>query len=227
LAGFKRVFGRKIQDLDCDWLRRCAAAAAGTLIDIGTGEGKFILDSAREQTDWLHIGLDAAAENMMPASRTASTRKTRLDNVVFLRGAAEKLPDQLSGLADRVTIHYPWGSLMRIVAEPDVAAMTGVRKCCKSGAGLTILLNYSVFEDRNYLERLGFGAVADPAASEDLAPAYARAGFRIEQRHVTSGDPSVRTSWGRHLVRGSDRKTLVIEAVATEPESGGLEHNGH
>lgn len=227
MAGFKRVFGRKIQDLDSDWLRQCAAAAAGTLIDIGTGEGKFILDSAREKTDWLHIGLDAAAENMMPASRTAAARKTRLDNVVFLRGAAEKLPDQLSGLADRVTIHYPWGSLMRIAAEPDVEAMAGVRQCCKPGARLTVLLNYSVFEDRNYLERLGFGAVPDPATNENLQAAYAWAGFLIEQRYVTSGDPSVRTSWGRHLVRGSDRKTLVIEAVAADPKSGETEHNDH
>lgn len=227
MAGFKRVFGRKIQDLDCDWLHQSAARAAGTLIDIGTGEGKFILDSAREQPDWLHIGLDAAAENMMPASRTAVARKTRLDNAVFLRGAAEKLPEQLSGLADRVTIHYPWGSLMRIAAEPVVEAMIGVRQCCKAGARLTVLLNYSVFEDRNYMERLGFGSVADPATNENLESAYARAGFLVEQRHVASGDPTVRTSWGRHLVRGSDRKTLVIEAVATDPQSAEIEQNDH
>lgn len=221
MAGFKRVFGRKIQDLDSDWLREKAALADATLIDVGTGEGKFILDSAREEPGCLHIGVDAAAENMMAASRTACARKTRLDNALFLRGAAEKLPDQLCGIADRITIHYPWGSLMRITAEPDVEAMVGVRQCCKSGARLSVLLNYSVFEDRNYLERLGFGAVADPATNEDLEAAYARAGFLIEERFVTSGDPSVRTSWGRHLVRGSDRKTLVIEAVATEPALDG------
>jgi len=212
VAGFKQVIGRKVVDLDADWLRDKAGHFKATLIDIGTGEGKFILDSARENPDWLHIGLDAVAENMAHASRLAAARKTRLDNVVFLRGAAEKLPDCLEGLADHVTIHYPWGSLMRMAAAPDIDAMISVARCCRDGAKLTVLLNYSVFEDRNYLERLGMGEVADPATNEDLEPDYARAGFKILHRFVTSGEPSVRTSWGRHLVRGSDRKTLVIEA---------------
>jgi len=214
VAGFKQVVGRKVVDLDGDWLRAKAADADSTLIDIGTGAGKFVLDSARENPNWLHIGLDAAAENMAQASRTAAAKKTRLDNAVFLRGAAERLPDALAGIADQVVVHYPWGSLMRIVAAPEIDAMTAIRQCCKAGAKMTILLNYSVFEDRNYLERLGLGNVADPAVSEDLEPAYASAGFAVLERLVTSGEPSVRTSWGRHLVRGSDRKTLVIEARA-------------
>lgn len=214
MAGFKQVVGRKIKDLDGDWLRQKSFEAQATLIDVGTGEGKFILDSAREHPNWLHIGLDAAAENMMPASRLALAKKTRLDNVVFLRGAAEKLPDHLQDLADHLTIHYPWGSLMRIASEPDVEVMRTIRSCCKPGANLSVLLNYSVFEDRNYLERLGMGMIVDPATNDALDRAYAEAGFAVQERSICAGEPSVRTSWGRHLVRGSDRKTLEISAVA-------------
>lgn len=214
MAGFKQIVGRKVLGLDEAALRARATAADATLLDIGTGEGTFVLASARESPHCFHIGLDAAAENMARASRTAAAKKTRLDNAVFLRGAAESLPSCLAAIADRVTVHYPWGSLMRIVAAPDVGLLARIRACCKPAAGLSVLLNYSVFEDREYLRRLGLEDVADPAANEALPADYEAAGFTIVERDLIDDDPSVRTSWGRHLVRGSARRTLVIEAVA-------------
>lgn len=214
MAGFVQVVGRKVIALDQADLRARIGQAAGTVIDLGTGEGRFILSAARDRPERLHIGVDAAADNMAKASRVAAARKTRLDNVLFLRGAAENLPDCLAGVADQLTIHYPWGSLMGIVAAPVVEHLARIRACCKPGAELSVLLNHSVFEDRDYLERLGFGGLADPADNPDLPGAYERGGFVGLDRSLIDGDPSVRTVWGRHLVRGSARRTLVIDAVA-------------
>jgi len=111
---------------------------------------------------------------------------------------------------------------MRIVSEPDTKHLLGIRKVCQPDARLTVLLNYSVFEDRDYLDRLGMGDILDPAESEALPIAYENAGFRIETREVFHGDPPVRSAWGRHLVRGSSRATLLIDAVAIDlPETSG------
>lgn len=192
------------------------AKAAHVLIDVGTGQGMFILDSARESPDWLCIGIDAATDNMVKAARTASAtpKKGGVANAFFVRGAAEKLPGPFAGLADTLTVQYPWGSLMGIVSAPYPKELRGLRAACKAGARLSVLLNHSVFQDRAYLERLDFGDIADPAEGDGLIHAYAEAGFEVTQRQVFHGDPPVRTAWGRHLVRGSARSTLIIEATA-------------
>jgi 16S rRNA (adenine(1408)-N(1))-methyltransferase len=215
---FDRVIGKRLTPYDSTELEAVARDYEMIEIDIGTGDGRHVLDVARAAPDRLVIGIDAVAENMAEASRkaAASARKGGLPNVLFYRGAAERLPGPFTDLADFVTVNYPWGSLMRIVAEPDVEALKGIRALCKPTAGLRIHLNYTVIADRPYLERLGLGEMRDPADSPDLIGAYEAAGFIVGDREVFAGDPPVRTRWGRQLVRGAARQTLLIEAT-TQP----------
>ncbi len=214
---FDRVTGKRIEPLDPDTLSDLASRFAAVEIDVGTGDGRHVLDVARADSERLVIGIDAVAENMAEASRkaAASPRKGGLANALFFRGAAERLPGPFADLADLVTVNYPWGSLMRIVAEPDAEGLAGLRALCKPGGALRVLLNYTVIADRPYLERLGLGALADPADSPALPVAYKSSGFIVETREVFAGDPPVRTRWGRQLVRGGARQTLLLEASAT------------
>lgn len=222
MSGFHRVLGRKTEPLDTDWLRSRAADAAGVLIDVGTGQGKFVLDSARADPDCFVIGIDAAADSMAKAARSAGAnpKKGGLPNALFVRGGAEALPGPFEGLADRLCVQYPWGSLMRLVAQPDPAGLAGLRAVCRRDATLSILLNQSVFEDPDYLQRLGMIDIGDPATDPDLPARYAAAGFTLTNRQRIEGDPPVRTAWGRHLVRGSARATLMLEARAVDASAG-------
>ena len=216
MAAFDRVIGKKTEPLDADWLDERVAAHSGVSIDVGTGEGKYILDAGRAEPERLCIGIDAVADNLVKSARSAAAnpKKAGLPNVLFVRGAAERLPGPFEALADRLSVHYPWGSLMRIVSEPALDHLKCLRAVCKTGAEVSILLNYSVFEDRDYLERLGMADIVDPAENPALIETYSAAGFKVSERHLIHGDPPVRTSWGRHLVRGSARATLVITATA-------------
>ena len=220
MAAFDRVLGKKVAPLVPEDLAVLTEGRSGVLVDVGTGQGKFILDAAREDPDRLCVGIDAVAENMAKSARNAgaSPKKGGLSNALFVRAAAERLPGPFAGLADTVTVQYPWGSLMRIVSEPALDHLRALRGLCRDGAELSVLLNYSVFEDREYLERLGMGDIVDPAENPDMEALYAQAGFRMTRREVIHGDPPIRSAWGRHLVRGSARTTLMIEAVAdTDP----------
>ena len=215
---FDRVIGKRSAPCDSMELEALARDYEMIEIDIGTGDGRHVLDMARADPDRLVIGVDAVAENMAETSRkaAASVRKGGLPNALFFRGAAEQLPGPFTDLADLVTVNYPWGSLMRIVAEPDIEALKGIHALCKPTADLRIHLNYTVIADRPYLERLGLGEMLDPADSPDLIGAYEAAGFIVGNREVFAGDPPVRTRWGRQLVRGAARQTLLIEAT-TQP----------
>lgn len=216
MASFQKVVGKKILPLEDNWFDQYEDSTEKRLIDIGTGDGRFILDTAREHPEWLCIGMDAAAENMQKNAGKASAKpkKGGLSNAMFVRGAAENLPGPFAGKADMVTVNYPWGSLMRIVSEPDPDNLKKIRQLCKNGADLSIFLNYYVFEDRDYMERLGFADIIKPAENEALPDIYLQAGFRINKSEIFAGDPPFRTMWGRHLVRGSNRTTLLIEAEA-------------
>ena len=213
---FDRVVGKRVTPIDLDTLQTTLEAFETLEIDIGTGDGRHVIDVARATPDRLVIGVDAVAENMSDASRKAAAaqRKGGLANALFVRAAAERLPGPLAGRADQVTVNYPWGSLMRIVAEPDPDGLAGLRGLCKPGAGLRVLLNYTVIADRPYMERLGLGEIADPADSPALPEIYKAAGFILETREIFAGDPPVRTRWGRQLVRGGARRTLLLEASA-------------
>ncbi len=214
MASFHQIAGKQILPLTDDW--RESFIQDKVLIDIGTGDGRFILDAAKEDSECLCIGIDAAAENMQKNSRIAASKpkKGGLPNALYIRGAAENLPGPFENLADIVSINYPWGSLMRITSEPDIDNLKKIRAICKTGAELTVLLNYSVFEDDDYMQRLGMGELKKPADNPDLPDAYRQAGFEVSKSEVFAGDPPVRTMWGRHLVRGSNRTTMLIEAIA-------------
>jgi 16S rRNA (adenine(1408)-N(1))-methyltransferase len=216
MAAFDRVLGKKTAPFDAAELNARVAAATSVLVDVGTGQGKFILDAARDAPETLCVGIDAVAENMAKAARAAgaSAKKGGAPNALFVRGAAEALPGPFPGIADTLTVQYPWGSLMRIVSEPTVDGLVGLRALCRPGAALSVLLNYSVFEDRDYLGRLGMGDIVDPAENPELPGRYAEAGFDLVRRELFHGDPPVRSAWGRHLTRGSGRATLAIDAIA-------------
>ena len=214
LSRFRRVTGKKVLDIDKDDFSSVFTGYEKVILDIGTGDGRYILDTARDNPDCLCIGLDAASDNMRKLSRVASMKPAKggAENAVYLWGSAENLPDILNERVDHVSVFYPWGSLMRIVSQPNVETLSAIKNVFKRQGELTVLLNYSVFEDADYLERLGMGDIVSPIDNPDFHKTYEEAGFAINQFELFAGDPPIRTMWGRHLVRSSQRKTLLISA---------------
>ena len=61
------------------------------MIDLGTGDGRYVLRAADDQPDTLVVGLDANAAAMAAASRRA-TRRGVTPNALFAVAAAEHPP---------------------------------------------------------------------------------------------------------------------------------------
>jgi 16S rRNA (adenine(1408)-N(1))-methyltransferase len=60
-------------------------------VDLGTGDGRYVLAAAAEQPETLVIGVDASASAMAEAARRAALR-VGLPNAVFVVAAAEHPP---------------------------------------------------------------------------------------------------------------------------------------
>ncbi len=91
------------------------------MIDLGTGDGRFVYQSARRNPHKFYIGIDAEARALEKISEKIHRKpqKGGLRNVMFVQAAVEDLPSELDGVADELHIHFPWGSLLGAVASGD------------------------------------------------------------------------------------------------------------
>ena len=87
-------------------------------MDLGTGDGRFVL--ARGRPSSVVLGVDASADAMREASRRAARSVARggTPNARFVVAPLEQLVG-LEGVADLVTVHFPWGSLRSAAAGHD------------------------------------------------------------------------------------------------------------
>jgi 16S rRNA (adenine(1408)-N(1))-methyltransferase len=170
-----------------------------------------VLAAAAAEPDRLVVGVDASAAAMAEASRRAGRRPERggLPNALFVVAAAEALPPDLDGLADLVTVHFPWGSLLRGLLTADPAVMAGLARVLRPGATLSMLVS-STDRDR----AAGVGPI-DRRALAALADAYHQSGLAVTRvRPATPDDVAAsRSTWGRRLGAGARRPAWLLEAT--------------
>lgn len=169
-----------------------------------------MLAAAAAQSDQLVIGVDASAAAMATASRGASptARRGGLPNALFVVAAVEALPSEFDGVADLVTVHFPWGSLLRGLLGASPATMTNLTRVMRPGASLSMLLS-STARDR--------GAGAEPIQErtlQALTAAYGRYGLAVTKvRPATPADvAAARSTWGKRLGAGVQRPAWLLRA---------------
>jgi 16S rRNA (adenine(1408)-N(1))-methyltransferase len=183
-------------------------------LDIGTGDGRLPCALALREPDRLFIGLDANAATLREWSGRAV--RARMANVLYVRAAVEELPPELAGLADRVTLVLPWGSLLAAVARPRVDVLVGVRGLCQAAASLSVVLGHDPVRDQAELRRLGLPALDAASLDGTLAAGYAAAGFRLDGVRVMAAEEvaSLPSTWARRLAHGPGRRFIRIDATA-------------
>ena len=191
------------------------------VIDIGTGDGLFVYQCARENPKKFYIGVDANPRPLEKVSERIHRKPAKggLPNVAFIQAAAEELPPELDGVADEVHVHFPWGSLLRAVATGDVEVMRGLRRVCSPGAVLEVIIGIDPARDRSEVERLGLRTLSAEYIDSVLRRNYRAAGFEIFERGVLppSRWPKLQTSWSKRLKGGAGRSLTYVIARATEP----------
>jgi 16S rRNA (adenine(1408)-N(1))-methyltransferase len=169
-----------------------------------------VLATAAARPDLLVVGVDANAAAMAQASRraAASPRRGGLPNALFVVAAAAALPPELDGLAGAVTVHFPWGSLLRGLLRADPAVMAGLTRVMRPGAALKLLLS-STDRDRG----AGVAPLGEPAVRA-LAAVYAGWGLAVtEARPATAADvAAAHSTWGKRLGAGGQRPAWLLRA---------------
>ena len=182
-------------------------------IDVGTGDGRAVLDAAAREPTTLVLGLDAIAAAMVESSRRAAgpAKKGGRPNARFVLASAELPPEELVGSADLVTVRFPWGSLLRGVVGLDEAVANGVASLVAPGGAFELLVAPAPRDrlDGIPTDELGLvDAVVRTMCPLGLIPAEGRA---AKPEEVTGSS----STWAKRLLstHDSDRRVMLVRLV--------------
>lgn len=183
-------------------LRMRLAGATSVLIDLGTGDGRFVRAVARACPECFVIGVDACREPLREVSRSAPT------NALFLIANVLSLPNELAGLADQVTMICAWGSMLEglLYAAPEM--VHGLKIIGRAGARATFVVNERA---------LGHYGLSLANGAEHIAAVLEANGLRVEARSLLNAAElrAWPTSWSRRMASGNQPRAVQITAVLT------------
>jgi 16S rRNA (adenine(1408)-N(1))-methyltransferase len=148
---------------------------------------------------------------MTEASRRAARNPNKggLPNAVFVAAGVEMLPRELAGLADLVTVRFPWGSLLRGALSLDASAATAIARLVAPAGALEMAVSV---QDRDVV---GLGRPAGPLDDRDIERirgVYASLGLELcDVRPLGLEDlTDLHSSWARRLRIDRDRRAWSL-----------------
>ncbi len=174
------------------------------LVDLGTGDGRYVRSTAQAHPEKFVIGLDACRENLVKTSSNPQS------NTLYLIANAAKLPEELRGLATGVSINFPWGSLLSGLLDRQSGLIAGLQSLVQPGATLEVRLNESAL--------LKAGRPLDQAAAiveRNLQEHnFELASIQKLDRVALRTCP---TTWAKRLAFGRDTQAFYLKTVYSGP----------
>jgi 16S rRNA (adenine(1408)-N(1))-methyltransferase len=192
----------------------------GIVIDIGTGDGRFVSTAANANPNKFYIGVDANAKALEKLSMKATRKPAKggLPNTMFVQAAVEDLPDEFDSVADEIHIHFPWGSLLRAVALGDPEILASLRRIAAPGCLLEVVIGVDPERDKAELARLGIADFATPYIQSMLIGRYETCGFKLKESGMLAPEEwsGLETSWARKLHGRTSRSVYFLIFEASE-----------
>jgi 16S rRNA (adenine(1408)-N(1))-methyltransferase len=196
------IRGKTSAEVDMDRLACGVASYGEVLIDIGTGDGRYVLHVARSCPNWFVIGVDACRENLRKASRKAPP------NALYVIANALALPEkELDTTASKITINFPWGTLLTGLLDGESMLLEGLLAIARPGAELEIRLNAEALREAGYTLKSG-GARVGQALDDG--------GFEVVGDLQWLDDRELRrcqTTWAKRLAYGRDPRAVCLRTM--------------
>jgi 16S rRNA (adenine(1408)-N(1))-methyltransferase len=209
-----RVIGKgRTSPLDAGAFAELRAGFAATMVDVGTGDGRFAYHLASADPTRLVIGIDALEEPLGEIAAKAARKPARggRANLLLVRARVEELPADLHGVADEVSVQLPWGSLLEgiVLARDDV--LGGLATLCRPGARLTVTLNGEIWLDSTPARYESLPVPTPEYVADVVATGLAGVGIRFGEARYSSAveAKALPTTWARRLGHGRAHPSFV------------------
>ena len=205
---------KEIQKSDLDSL---TTKYANICIDIGTGDGKNIYRKARQDKETFYIGLDPVKDNMedIAVKMAKKPEKGGLDNALLVISTAENLPSELYGIADRVTVLFPWGVLLEGIVKPEEEFINAVKKAAKPGAEFEFITTYSANCEENMMEIRGMPELSIDYFNGEYKDKLNKCGLTVNNTELLDNEfvKGFDSKWARRLAFGRKRDFYRITGI--------------
>lgn len=194
------IRGKQTSILDSRALHERLPGYTAVHLDLGTGDGRFVQTTAQRAPQTLVIGVDACRANLHEVTRRAPA------NALFVIANAQALPAALDGLATHISIHFPWGSLLTGLLNPEDTLLAGLGRVACSHVALTIYLNGGALGEAGWSLTTG---------AQQVQAALAQHGFRLRSTTQLAAAELRRypTTWAKRLAFGRDPRAVCIQAI--------------
>jgi 16S rRNA (adenine(1408)-N(1))-methyltransferase len=197
------IQGRSALQIDALALARRLDGYRDVLVDLGTGDGRFVRHMAEARPARFAIGIDVCRENLRQASRRAPP------NALYLIASAQALPYELYGLATELAINFPWGSLLGSLLEGDAALTARLTAVARPGALLEVRLNGGALAEAGWSLEEGGTRVREVLRACRFA---VRPPLTLGARELRACP----TTWARRLAFGRDPRAVYLRGKAAE-----------
>jgi 16S rRNA (adenine(1408)-N(1))-methyltransferase len=194
------IRGKTSLALDMNGLNERLANYQRIVLDLGTGDGRYVNYLAGKNPCWFIIGVDACRENLREHSLI------KLPNTLFVIAGAQDLPRELHGCVSHITINFPWGSLLESLLEGDTRLLHGLECIARTDASLHLHVNGGALAEIGANLETGTGMIHRSLQS---------AGWLLDSP-VQLGAPSLRglpTTWARRLAHGRDPRAMALRGI--------------
>ncbi len=179
-------------------------------VDLGTGNGKFIYDLAKNNPDKLYIGVEPTASNLYDYSKKVS--KNKIENLIFIITSIENMGDELNGLADKVYINFPWGSLLEATVKDMPVLLNKISRLGKVDAEFIFIFAYNNIHEPVEIEKRQLPELSSNYLLSELKEIYKKANLSILS--CTNLEPheikNFGTLWAKKLFLGKSRDVYRI-----------------
>jgi 16S rRNA (adenine(1408)-N(1))-methyltransferase len=192
-------------------------------LDLGSGDGRGPYTWARQAPHRLFLATDANADSLAETAYRASCKPARggVSNLICIAEPFDVIASELAGIANRVSVILPWGSLLRGLVAPEVAALEDLRRVCSPDADLELVFSYDPKRNAGEKGPLGAVGVEEFHVRNVLRQAYRSVGLPTTSIETINAHELRKypTTWAKRLGFGRERQVWRIRATVMGDEA--------
>jgi len=204
------VVGNKINEIDKSTLQEITSKFDRVEVDLGTGDGRFVYQSALKNPNTLFIGIDPAEKQLEKYSKKALRKK--LGNALFVVGSFEIIPKELKGAAIKVFISLPWGTLLENIVKPTKEGIKKLSDLLQKDGEIEVTFGYAPGLEPHETKRLNLPEIDKTLIEKVIIPKFEKHGFHLKSLSTLEKSQlsRVETTWAKRLKFGGDRNIFKL-----------------
>lgn len=203
------ITGDKRQEIDKKSFENFCSKFEKVILDIGTGDGRFVFKNALKDVKNLYIGMDPAEQQLKIFSKKVN--KKRLNNSLFIVGSIENTPPELFSLIDRIFINLPWGTLLEKIVKSENSSVKNLHNLLKDEGEIEVIFGYLPELEPSETKRLDLPKINGDFDVQQIFSSFKKHFTIVEMLRLNKKDlGKLETTWAKKLRFGNDRDIYKI-----------------